>query len=152
MKRALAIPLCLLGLCLSGLNAAAGGPERVPAPVPEPLFFECPTFTAVATFPANQEYALIFTFADGTQKVIITGRLVVRFTNPVNGKSLTANISGPGSNTLSPDGTFVIVMNGTQSDGVTVSAGHTVVKIDPNGGVTATFVGHLLVDVCTALS
>ncbi len=152
MKRALAVPICLIGLWLGGLNAMAGGPERVPAPVPDPLFFECPDFTMMATFPANQEYALIFTYPDGSAEAIITGRLVVTFTNLSNNKSLTANISGPGFNTFNADGSMVLVMNGLGSDGFSVSAGHVVITVSADGDATFSMVGHVFVDLCSALA
>lgn len=152
MKRALAVPICLIGLWLGGLNAMAGGPERVPAPIPDPLTFNCPNFTMRATFPANQQYALIFTYPDGSAKLIFTGRLVVTFTNLSNNKSLTANISGPAVNTFNADGSLVFVMNGLSSDGFSVSAGHIVITVTATGDATFSMVGHMFVDLCSALA
>jgi hypothetical protein len=106
----------------------------------------------MANFPANQEYAMIFNRTDGTTRVIITGRLVVKFTNLTNpNNTLTANISGPGFDTLYPDGTEIIVNVGVQFAG-TVSAGRGVLTIYPDGRVTFNMTGHTLVDVCSALA
>ncbi len=154
MKRAIAVPiLCLLGILLSGLSATAAGPTRVPAPVPDPLFFDCPNFELMANFPANQEYALIFIYADGSTKAIITGRLVVIWTNMSDpSKTFTANISGPGIQTFGADGSAILVMTGLSSDGTNVFAGRVLITINPDGTATFSSTGHLLADVCNALT
>ena len=66
-------------------------------------------FDVQVTFVVNKEYAL--TRSDGVQ--IITGRLVVEFTNLSTGESIVLNISGPvftavGSSTSLLSGSSVI--------------------------------------------
>jgi hypothetical protein len=106
----------------------------------------------MANFPANQEYALIFNRADGSIRVIITGRLVVKFTNLTNpNNTLTANISGPGFDTFYPDGSEIVMSVGVQFAG-TVFAGRALLTIYADGRVTFSMSGHILVDVCSALA
>jgi hypothetical protein len=154
MKRAIAVPiLCSLALFIGGLSATASEPTRVAAPVPDPLFFDCPNFELMANFPANQEYALIFTYADGSTRVIITGRLVVTWTNMSDpSKTFTANVSGPAVQTFNADGSVVLMMTGLSSDGTNVFAGRILITIDPDGVATFSSTGHLLADVCIALT
>jgi hypothetical protein len=153
LKRVIAVPvLCLLAFLFSGLSAQAAAPTRIPAPVPDPRFFSCGEFQLMANFPANQEYALIFNRADGSTRVIITGRLVVKFTNLTNpNNTLTANISGPSFDTFYPDGSEIVMNVGLQFAG-TVVAGRALVTIYADGRVTFSMSGHTLVDVCSALA
>jgi hypothetical protein len=107
----------------------------------------------MGNFPANQEYALIFTYADGSTRVIITGRLVVTWTNMSDpSKTFTANVSGPGVQTFNADGSVVLMMTGLSSNGTNVFAGRVLITIDPDGVATFSSTGHLMADVCIALT
>jgi hypothetical protein len=59
--------------------------------------------------PVNREYAKPSAQPDGTQILHVTGALVWTLTNTVNQKSVTVNVSGPGTITYSPDGQHVSV-------------------------------------------
>src|SRR5262245_17309553 len=75
---------------------SAAPPDREPA-ISVPLSDSGCGFEVDMSFPIQNEYATTFFDNDGNPTMlIITGRLVATFTNPANGVSLTANISGPG--------------------------------------------------------
>ncbi len=96
MTRVFGLLLSVTLLLVSASPVAAKGPTRDPAPLPDLIVDASCGFTVEVTFPVNHEYALTFTDADGqVTRLIITGRLVVKFTNPLTGVSYTANISGP---------------------------------------------------------
>jgi hypothetical protein len=155
MKRAIAVPiLCLLGLLIGGLGANAAGPARVPAPALDPRYFNCPGYVLRANFPANQQYALIFTHPDGSTEYIITGRLVATFTNLSNpNNTLTANISGPAFFTFYPDGSETDVFTGLQTVGLlSTFAGRVSITITADGQLTVSMSGHVLQDICSALA
>ncbi len=149
MRRASGI-LAVLFLLLSALPVAAGGkPTREPAPLPALIVDTSCGFTVNVTFPVNTEYAL--TFYDGAghvTRIIVTGHLVVTFTNPATGATYTANISGP---------TFIDfvrstnVLTGRQGGelgtlpGLHVFAG----RADYS---TGTMHGHVVADVCALLA
>jgi hypothetical protein len=57
---------------------------------------------------ADKEYVIHdTTLADGTEVVQITGKLVLSFTNVDTGKAIVENVSGPATETVPPDGSFV---------------------------------------------
>ena len=96
MRRALGLLLSVPLLLGIAIPVMAHGPTREAAPVPDLIVDTSCGYTINVTFPANDEYALTFTDADGqVTRMIITGRLVANFTNPLTGVSYIANISGP---------------------------------------------------------
>lgn len=104
--------------------------------------------------------------AGGTTIILLTGAAKVRFTNPANGKSVTAVTSGPVKIIVNPDGSFTIRAKGHTPVGLSpaeqalsglpgqfVSAGALTGTFDANGNLTSlTLHGHILVNVCAALS
>jgi hypothetical protein len=65
-------------------------------PPPEGLLDTSCGYEILVTFPVAKEYVRAFHDQDGNVvRLIITGNLVVTFTNTATGKSLTVNISGP---------------------------------------------------------
>jgi hypothetical protein len=127
----------------------AAGPSRDPAPLPELIQDTSCGFLVEATFPVNDVYAISFVDEAGNlTRLIITGHLVVTFTNPATGESITANISGPlmldftggTSKTLGRIGGPV-----TGFAGLILFAGN----VDLNTGERH---GHLFLDVCEALA
>jgi len=107
-------------------------------------------FVGAATFPVNNEFITIFEDTPTNFRSAITGHLVVTFTNPTNGKTVTANASGPGFNSFR-DGIFTSISTGLNA-GPTIHAGRAVFRIDAQGNATFTIVGHTLLDVCATLS
>jgi hypothetical protein len=90
---------------------------------------------------------------------LITGRLVVRFTNVDTGKSVTENISGPirfifhadGSATaefLGRSGNLALPTNGESF----LFSGRLVIEFAPNGAATVVSMSGHEEDLCAALS
>jgi hypothetical protein len=119
----------------------------------------------------DREYATMRTNPDGSTTYKVTGSLFVSLTNTTTGKTITANVSGPASSTFSADGTTLtfagnglslvwatnLVDFGAPSN-LVVTAGPTTATIlfttNPVAGsiVGPAQVGHVLIDVCAALS
>ena len=146
MRGLIAAPLVCAMLLLGPTAAAASGPTRDPAPL-DPIVYSCGDFDVLATFPTNQEYILSF-----ESRQIVTGALVATFKKLGNGKSLTANVSGPGTRTF--DGpVLTITSTGLFSDGFSVFAGRSVFTINFDTGETSfSLVGHTLTDICAAIA
>ena len=124
-------------------------------------------FRVHVTSPVHQEYAKILKAADGSMTTLITGALTATFTNLRTGKAITENLSGPGKVTVAPDGTVTVTEKGhnglflVPADAhrfglptLIVTAGPvTETLAPPNGAITSLSQrGHILVNICTALS
>jgi len=146
--------LCLAALLtataslLGPAAALAAEPSRVYSPVPDLIVDESCGFEVDVTFPVADEYAITFSAGGNADTLIVTGRLVVRFTNPDTGASVTANISGPGRFDLVTGAGF---QNGVTGGPLPVGSGLSLFagRIDTGTGAS---VGHLLLDVCAALA
>jgi hypothetical protein len=92
------------------------------------------------------------TLADGTLIQQVTGTLVLSFTNTDTGKTITENVSGPGSFTTYPDGGFLVDAQGlsffffgpigqanTGEPGFVITSGHAVAFFDPVTGAADSF-------------
>src|SRR5690348_1037900 len=104
--------------------------------------------------------------ADGTMISLFTGAAKINFTNPENGKRITVNTSGHFKEIDFPDGSATFLGKGLQpvNLGPTdaerfglpaffVSAGALTGTADANGNLTSLSLhGHVLVDLCAALS
>jgi len=146
MRRVIAAPIAILALLFTCTSTAASGPTRDPAPL-EPQVYSCGDFDVLVTFPTNNEYILGF-----ESRQIITGALKATFTNMSNGKSLTANVSGPGIRTINGP-VLTIISTGLFSDGFSVFAGRSVFTINFDTGETSfSIVGHTLMDICAAIA
>jgi hypothetical protein len=139
-------------------TAAAGGPTRDPVLNPPIQLDGICAFPLTLTFPVNKEFVLVFTDSSGNVvKEIITGRLVVTFTNDNTGGFVTSNLSGPSVLTFYTDGSpkefsFMGPLGGPLNGSVVLGAGHVVLDFAPDGTLTnQTQVGHFS-DVCAALS
>jgi hypothetical protein len=123
-------------------------------------------FEIGVSFPVDKEYFKTLKAADGSTTVLVTGSLTLSNTNLNTGKSITANISGPGKITFFPDGSESSVETGravyallpadAQRFGVPpigLTAGPLTESFAPDGSLTSfSLQGHVLVDVCAALS
>jgi hypothetical protein len=118
-------------------------------------------------FPINKEYGTITMAADGSTIIKFTGSLFPSVTNEATGKTITLNASGPGTITISPDGTteqfnaqgvgIIFAPNLTQfgfPSELVQTSGLAVFTEDLGTGsiVSFTTVPHLLLDVCAALA
>lgn len=98
-RPALVVALVLAAICTGSLSGAvaAARPSKEFLPPPDGLLDTTSCgYEILVTFPVQQEY--ITTFLDRASTVtkqIVTGHLVVTFTNTATGESLTSNISGP---------------------------------------------------------
>jgi len=142
--------------------AVSAMPARAVAPVKEPLEFpnelvlaagDFCDFELVVTFPVNNEIVTTFFDAEGNvDRVLITGALVVTFTNTETGETLTLNI--PGSSVLVDDeltyrGRNVIF---PVEGGIALVSGRVVAMIDSEGFVHPVEVAGSTTDVCAVLA
>jgi hypothetical protein len=165
---ALGALLCVLGGVVTASPALAGRGHKwefLPAqPFTLPALF-C-GFKVRVTPLADKEYAKLLKASDGSMTTLITGTLKVSFTNLSTGKVITENVSGPGKVISHPDGSITATGTGlgghflTPADAkrfglptVSVTAGLLTESVAANGTRTSLSLrGHVLVDVCAALS
>ena len=156
-------------VCAPAVTATVGSPNRGASAgernSPErPLTAMVKELGRWVTFPVDKEYGKALTAADGT--TLITGSLTATYTNLSTGKAITEKLNGPGKITRRP-GSLTTAVKGrsglflSPADArrfalptVAVTAGaQTVTLALPSGAVTSlTLHGHVLVDVCAALS
>ena len=145
----IAIGLAVISAVFMSSVAAAARPSREFLPPPDGLLDTSCGYEILVTFPVQNEYITTFVNQVGdVTKIIITGNLVVTFTNTATGESLTANISGP---------SHINFVRGTSSSegrtggpvgslpGLNVFAG----RID---NVSGSMHGHLQTSVCEVLA
>jgi hypothetical protein len=165
---ALGALLGMLGGVVTASPALARGPkwEIVTAdPFTLPAADFC-GFEVGVSFPVNKEFSKLLKTPDGSVVTLFTGSVRISFTNLGTGKTITENISGPLKVTAFSDDSAVIAFKGhtgfiitrdqAQQFGlpiVSVIAGNLTVSVDPLGTFTSVSLrGHVLVDVCAALS
>jgi hypothetical protein len=177
MRRAvggsLAAALALIGL-LSAAPALAADP-RIPLtadPVTLPAGEYCQGFTALITFPDFNQYIISQTTDPTTGATIlhITGRARATVTrldttgNPV--KSVSFNISGPGTLVLNTDGSFSGDVHGPnllwtaranladfpEVPTISYTTGHVTFAVDDSGQTTSYSLAGRRTDVCAVLS
>jgi hypothetical protein len=109
----LAISLALCGLFLAVTPASAQDP-RIPLTPQDPTILEgyCPGFTVVLTFTRFNQYIVRSSTSDEATTLLITGTATVTATNQSTGKSVSYNISGPGTVVQYPDGSFSLDLKG----------------------------------------
>jgi len=162
--------LGMLGGLVTASPAFAGrGPKWQP---PGPLSFTLPAsfcgFKLRVTAVVNKEYTKVLKTADGSMTFLFTGFATASFTNLQTGKTITENIPGPGKATIHADGSITEVHTGrngpfilTPADAkrfglptVSVTAGKLAFSVSapPRVITSLTLHGHVLVNVCAALS
>src|SRR5215470_12368505 len=166
---ALGALLGLFGGVVTAAPALARGAKwQFNAPPPGPVILPADFcgFQIGVSFPVDKEYFKVLKAADGSVTLLITGSLTLTNTNLSTGKTITANISGPGTATFFPDGSvttaekgravYALVPADAQRFGVPpigLTAGPLTTSVDADGNLTSfSLQGHVLVDVCAALS
>ena len=161
--------LGMFGGVVTAAPALARGPKwQFNAPPPGPVILPADFcgFQIGVSFPVDKEYIKLLKAADGSMTFLITGALRVTNTNLSTGKTLTSNISGPGKITFLPDGSvtteetrraiYALLPADAQRfevPPVGLTAGPLTTSVDANGNLTSfSLQGHVLVDVCAALS
>jgi hypothetical protein len=123
-------------------------------------------FKIHVTFPVAKEYAKLLKASDGSMITLVTGSLRFTFTNLSTGKAITENVSGPGKVITNADGSATVTAKGRNGEFLTpaqakqfglpivsVTAGALTTTVAADGTETSvTLNGHVLVDVCAALS
>jgi hypothetical protein len=123
-------------------------------------------FEVRGTQLVDKVFKKVLKSADGSVTYLYTGAARIRFTNPATGKSVTENTSGPVKEIDFADGSFTLREKGHQPNVffpadaarfglpvVAVTAGALTGKVAPDGTLTSLSLhGHVLVDVCAALS
>ena len=164
---ALSALLGVLGGVLTASPALARGHkwQMVPAePFTLPSLF-C-GFKVRVTPEVNKRFSKLLKASDGSMTFLHTGFFSVSYTNLQTGKSITEKASGPVKVTVSPDGSAIVASKGhttiflSPADAkrfglptVSVTAGAVTGSIAPDGSTTSLSLnGHVLVDICAALS
>jgi hypothetical protein len=123
-------------------------------------------FQVQVTPQVNKRFEKLLKASDGSMILLHTGFLSVSYTNLESGKTITENVSGPLKITVLPDGSVTLADKGRTSvfldpadaqrfglPTVAVTAGALTSSIAADGSITSlTLHGHVLVDVCAALS
>lgn len=123
-------------------------------------------FEVLVTEPVNQEFFKVLKTSDGSMTFLTTGFTSVSFTNLSTGNTITVPVSGTGMTTVSSDGSFSLAVHGplvtilapadAQRFGLptlSVTTGALRESVAPDGTITSLSLdGHVLVDVCPALS
>jgi hypothetical protein len=165
---ALSAVLGMFGGVLTASPALAGrGPkwEFVPAPPTVVLDRSLCGFPVRMT-SVSREFAKILKTPDGSIVFLITGSFAHSYTNLTTGKTITENASASARLTTNADGSGMVATRGRTPvifspdeaqrfdlPTVAVLAGALTYSVDPDGNITSLSLhGHVLVDVCAALS
>ena len=159
--------LGMLGGAATASPALARGPgwQFLPAE-PFTLPAEFCGFEVQVTPIVNDRFEKLLKTSDGSMIFLHTGFLSVSYTNLQTGKTITENVSGPLKITVFPDGSVTLADEGRTSvfldpadaqwfglPTVSVTAGALTGSVAPDGSLTSlTLHGHVLVNVCAALS
>jgi len=164
---ALGVLLAMFGAVVTATPALARGPKWEIAPA-DP--FTVPAnwcgFEIGVTFPVNKTYTKIFKVGDAPMIFLSTGLLQTSYTNLQTGKTITKNLSSAGETTVQPDGSLTFRLNGVSGaffapadaarfglPTVSVFAGVLAGTVTSDGSLASlSLQGHVLVDVCAALS
>ena len=126
----------------------------------------CP-FDVFIDFPVSNAFQKILTSPPGSTILLLNGSLRISFTNVDTGKTITENVTGSGKAIVNPDGSLSIRQEGhlglitlESADAerfglpqLGVIGGVLFEEVAPDGTYTSVSMqGHLLVDICAALS
>jgi hypothetical protein len=168
LRVAMTAGVMAMALASAGVTSAHSDNAAVREPVgntPGDLDSSICGFPIHVEVVSDREYVIhSSTLADGTLVLRFTGLLVERFTNMDTGKSATANVGGPVTLTLFPDGSVLFDGQGlawfyfdavgraaTGEPGLVFTAGHAIDHFGPNVEETFTLSGSQ-VDGCRLLA
>ena len=114
----------------------------------------------------DKQYSKVLKSSNGTMITLTTGGGRISYTNRTNGKTIAPSLSGPAKTTVYPDGSALVALKGHSGlflppdlaqrfglPGVSVTTGGLTIRFDPDGHMTSLSLrGHVLIDVCAALS
>jgi len=169
VARAAAVAGTALALLGGALPASANDdPHRTAEPLgPVDLPAGYCAFPVHMDWIANREYATVTVLPDGSTAFVTTGALIAVVTNEATGATVRVNASGPGTITVSADGSSLaydvrgllvlpatnLTAYGYPSNLVVTSGPARFVQASGLGPVTSMSTApHLLYDVCAALS
>lgn len=169
MKRLATIFLATFALALAGVAGAAAEPDgygpwepTYQGPITAPAGVVCP-FTVTAE-PVREDLRVRYHYdsagnVDGYQA---TGQLIARITNEETGASVVRNLSGPGTVTFNPDGSYDAVVSGdflvfflgqdTPSHQLLLLSGHTILHGAPTGEKTLVSNSGHVENLCETLA
>jgi hypothetical protein len=156
----------VLSVLPSSLASASGKPSRAPrlhGSGDFPAGLAC-SFEVASQTLTNKEFTTTFPAeANGDVVQLVTGYLVQRFTNVGTGKSISANVSGPGTIVFHPDGSVTLSAEGPSililfpgdipsGPSFVINYGKFVVNITPSEQFIVQKQTGTQFDVCAALS
>jgi hypothetical protein len=164
---ALGTLLGMLGGVVTATPALARGPKwhfAAAKPFTLPALF-C-GFKVRVTPVVDKSFFKVLKTSDGSMTFLSTGSFKASFKNLQSGKAVTESLSGPAKTTVSPNGSFTSAAGGhngfflSPADAkrfglptVSVTVGRLRFSVAPDGAITSLSLhGHVLVDVCAALS
>lgn len=159
--------LGMLGGAVTAAPALARGPGWQFVPIQSPFTEPAALcgFEIQGTQLVDKIYVKTFTAPDGSMIQKFTGSGKISLT--ANGKTITANVSGPAQVTMKADGSSILLGKGLEPFGLApadqarfglpglfIFAGALTATIAPDGITTTslTLDGHIMVNVCAALS
>jgi hypothetical protein len=149
-------------------QASADNPGREPIPLPEPFTLPagqyCSGFDVLVTYTRMNEYVTTIDNPDGSTTIYVTGNAAATVQNTTTGKTLSFNISGPGTETFYSDGSLTANVGGpnlfytTQTNSypgvppIIYTTGHVTFSVAASGITTSFHNSGHLTDVCAALA
>ena len=163
-RRLLVLSLLTLLLLAPASTAWARGDGWEPVNN-QPFTVQACGTTVDVTFPMDKEYQKVTTDAEGNQHIQVTGALKVTLTDTATGRSVTYNISGPGTSIAYANGDFLFNATGrnllfltpeqaaaTGLPQLFVTSGPISVLFRADGSVEVQRLGNHLQDICAALT
>ena len=163
MRRVFRLLFAAALVLVSAQAVLAAKPDKAPLELPPSVEFaagEACEFPLLVEFLANRGKTLTFYDEEGNAiRQIGTGTLKIRVSNLADGSvpPLELNISGPIHTTLHPDGSATLVFGGRgislfPPGTFVLTAGRSVVQLDPEGEVISVTNMGFEQDLCVALA
>jgi hypothetical protein len=168
MKRLAAVVLGILAVALAGAGATRAsdgsyGPwqSTYQGPITAPAGVVCPFEVTAAPVREDLRVRYHFDSAGNVDGYEATGQLIARITNTETGASVVRNLSGPGTVTFNPDGSYDAVVAGDflvfflaqddPSNALLLFSGQTVLHGDASGAKTVVSSSGQVENLCETL-